>query len=214
MYHKVMVFDAFGTLFQIQNPLRPYAQLRCLLQASGVPVSDAYPHQVMTRSLSLKDVAALHQYHLKESEDVFLHDLLKEELESIVLFEDALDVLKHYLDNEYLVIIGSNLALPYGEVVENLLSPLGSISKWNETAMLRVAFSYEIGELKPSPRFYQKIEDELKLSGNVSKDASFFMVGDKREEDYLAPTRCGWQAWQVKRPLQSLKDSPFFKASE
>lgn len=200
MLNRVSVFDAFGTLVQIKNPQRPYAELKALLNSKGVFVASDYSRIVMTRPLNFEEVAFLHGCSLSESENSFLNEMLEEELASIEPFEDSLMALERCVSRGDLVVVGSNLAKPYGKVVEDLLQAFGVVGRWNqEGCLLRTGFSFDLGLVKPEIDFYKEIEFGIRASAELSKDVKFFMVGDKEQEDCLAPQKLGWNSWQVQR---------------
>ena len=61
-------------------------------------------------------------------------------------------------------------------------------------ALERCFISSEVGHRKPSPRFFESIEKELRLPPEA-----ILMVGDDYENDFVAAGACGWRAAWVDR---------------
>lgn len=81
--------------------------------------------------------------------------------------------------------ICSNLAKPYGAVIDNLLPPhIDSIR----------CLSYEVGAIKPEQEIYDWI---VRKSGVPAKQTLF--IGDTRLADYDGPIKYGFRAQHLVR---------------
>lgn len=187
---NTVVFDAFGTLVTIAKPTRPFARLRHYLSTRGADVS-RFSRLAMTQPISLAGLAHLHGIEAPMALLGSLEADLQKELESVRPFPEAMEVLRFLLGQGVTVVVGSNLGWPYGTVVRSVLESAGS---------LRMAFSYEMGVMKPEPAFYQEVAQSVRPASVVGLP-SLFMVGDRRQEDYEAPLAAGWTAWHLERSL-------------
>lgn len=188
---KAVVFDAFGTLVYIGERRSPYRLLMRWAQEHGRARRDGDADLVMSRSLDLCGAAAELGVTpppglLKQWEKD-----LKDEVASIRLYPDSLDVITRLQELGYLVGLCSNLALPYGAPVRELLPMLNGY-----------AMSYEAGAVKPQPRIYQFLLEKL---GCVADEVLF--VGDTVVADLDGPRAYGMQACLLNRPAgQALAD--------
>lgn len=87
---------------------------------------------------------------------------LEDEVTSIRLYPDSLDVITRLQQSGYLVGLCSNLAVPYGAPVRELLPMLNAY-----------AMSYDAGAVRPQPRIYQSSLEKL---GCIADEVLF--VGD------------------------------------
>lgn len=117
---------------------------------------------------------------------------LEDELASIRLFPDTLDIITRLQQSGYLVGQCSNLALPYGAAVRALLPMLNAY-----------AMSYDAGAVKPQPHIYQFLLEQL---GCIADEVLF--VGDTVVADLEGPRAFGMQACLLNRSAgQALADS-------
>lgn len=144
----------------------------------------------MTRPLDLRGLADHYQVEVPALTMNALERDLREEIASLEISPGASEALSRSMDAGLLVVIGSNLALPYGQALRAKLSDLGlQAESLAGAGRLRAAFSYEMGAIKPHEAFYGQIQQATSLDG-----ACILMVGDKAEEDHFGPVRAGWQA--------------------
>ena len=116
---------------------------------------------------------------------------LEDEVASIRLFPDSLDVIARLQQSGYLVGLCSNLAVPYGTPVRALLPMLNAY-----------AMSYDAGAVKPQPRIYQFLLEKL---GCIADEVLF--VGDTVVADLEGPRAFGMQACLLNRSIgQTLAD--------
>lgn len=203
---RVSVFDAFGTLVHITKPTRPYALLRHWMEQDGRDVS-GFASFVMTSPVSFLDAAQHFNYTLSNDQLSELNGLLTHELKSIVPYPESQDVLKKHLDRGDILVLCSNLGLPYAKPVLDLLNSVGQVSDLGGSSQIQTAFSFDMGCVKPDLSIYSAIEKELRKSHPA---LSFYMVGDKFEEDCGSPRALGWSAWHMERNKgKTLWDIPF-----
>lgn len=183
-----VVVDAFGTIAYLSRPTRPYARLRLALEAGGVDVS-GFPLLAMTSPLGLAGMASHYGVHLPlPFLEAIEHDLY-DEIASLSLSPGAVDALSRALTAGCSVVVGSNLALPYGSALKVALSAAGlELGAINGAGKLRAAFSYEMGYVKPQPEFYDAVADAV-----GEAPCNILMLGDKLVEDHDAPARSGWR---------------------
>ena len=208
-----IVFDAFGTLVEIQHPLRPYASLRATLQARGADTS-TLPRQAMTSIISLAALAQNAGVPLPAEVLLPLEEAVDREAASVAVFSDAAAAIEQALVHADRVIIASNLAHPYGKPVERWLRRWGVVEKLSATSQSRLltAFSFDLGLLKPEPAFYAEVVSRLSsLADKPAASLRLAMVGDKTAEDFLAPRAAGWEAHRLDRSSgQVLLDAPWW----
>lgn len=109
---------------------------------------------------------------------------IHDEMESLCLFNDVLPMLEMLVEMDITIGICSNLAAPYGEVIERLLSGFRFIT----------SLSHEVGAIKPEPPIYDAI---VSKSGIPAVQTWF--VGDTWLADYDGPTRYGFQVIRLVR---------------
>lgn len=192
---KCVVLDAFGTIAKLSAPQKPYALLRELLSVHGALVDD-FPVRAMTTPATLSGLAAHYGVEVPMARLSALEEGLFQDLSGLVLAPGAAAAIAGLREAGIRVAIGSNLGLPYGVVLERMLAAQGLLLEpLSASANFGRAFSYELGHVKPSPDFYEKIELLMGLPPD-----SFLMIGDRPEEDRAAPLARGWQAeWVFNR---------------
>lgn len=188
--HKTVVLDVFGTLAYIQRPHRAYSILR---EALAPVDAAAFGRLAMTRPLTPAGVVAALGRRMDPQALDGIERLLWDEVASVRLYPETLAVLGELLAQGTRVVLGSNLALPFGSALEPLLDAVGPWQRLDEqpSGQALTAYSYDLGHLKPDPLFYAHIQQAV--GGEI------LMAGDRREEDWQAPTRAGWRACWLKR---------------
>lgn len=159
---KAVAFDAFGTLAYIGERRSPYRQLMRWAQEHGRTRRDGDVDLIMSRALDFRGAAAeLGLIPPSGLLDQWEKDL-EDEVTSIRLYPDSLDVITRLQQSGYLVGLCSNLAVPYGAPVRELLPMLNAY-----------AMSYDAGAVRPQPRIYQSSLEKL---GCIADEVLF--VGD------------------------------------
>ncbi|CUJ59753.1 HAD family hydrolase [Achromobacter kerstersii] len=191
---KAIAFDAFGTLVHIGERRSPYRLLMRWAQEHGRARRDGDADLVMSRALDLRGAsAALGVTPPSGLLEQWEKDL-EHEVASIRLYPDSLDVIIRLQQLGYRVGLCSNLAVPYGARVRELLPMLNAY-----------AMSYDVGAVKPQPRIYQFLLEKL----DVVADEVLF-VGDTVIADLEGPRAFGMQACLLNRSAgQTLADMVF-----
>jgi len=113
-----------------------------------------------------------------------LHREVQEELNSLTLFDDVLTTLDVLANQGIPLAICSNLAKPYGAVIDKLLP------QFNFARHL----SYELGAIKPDREIYKSI-----VAGTGLAPGQILFIGDTSLADYEGPTQFGFQAKHLVR---------------
>ena len=184
--YSCLVLDAFGTIAHLPAKTRPYALLRDQLAAAGRPI-EGFAQNVMTHPWDMKDAARYYggaDIDLRQAQAALVTDLA-----TMVVLPAAISCIGKVCTH-LPVVLGSNLALPYGERLCELLRQHGLVVSAHPSAGgLSAGFSYVLGHVKPDPRFYERIGEGINCP-----PAAVLMVGDRQDEDFHAPRRAGWSA--------------------
>jgi HAD superfamily hydrolase (TIGR01549 family) len=172
---KGVVFDAFGTIVRTTNPKHPYRQILKIGVAQGRRPTPADTVMLMTNAFTLEQAADYLGITVSLSQLDQIQSELDLELASIEPFQDALACIAELRARGIKVAVCSNLALPYGKVVEKLFPDLDGY-----------AFSYVVGALKPDPTIYESALAQLCLDAD-----SVWMIGDSQRCDQDGPQRHG-----------------------
>lgn len=190
---KWLALDAFGTLLEITNPVRPFADLKkTLSQQAGLDLS-GFAVEAMARRHDLVSLAAHYGYQASVEDQQRWAAGLQKELQSIRPFPEAAAVVEHALLAGWGVIVCSNLAAPYTPAVDAFLAPF--VERYGRERVT-TAYSCDVGYLKPRPAFFFTVE---KLLGSKPRDMA--MMGDRYIEDVCGPRACRWKAFQVDRSV-------------
>ncbi|MBO1908095.1 HAD-IA family hydrolase [Microvirga sp. 3-52] len=173
---RAVCFDAFGALVEITDRRRPF---QALLQG-GVKTMTA--EEVLTRPLSLREVAARVGHELREGGLVILEADLQAECASVRLRPGIAEIWQTLRERGLRIGICSNLALPYG-------APLVSALPDTPDAMI---LSYEVGLVKPDPAIFRLVYDRLGL-----QPAEILFVGDTPSADIDGPQAIGMPAMLI-----------------
>lgn len=197
---QAVIFDAFGTLVKITEPKAPYRELLKWMQQHGRAYQATDAHTIMAYSGDLNCIA--HRLGMPLPDDILqeLNLQLTQELASITLYNDSLQTIQHLQQQGIKVAICSNLAMPYGEVVEHMLPRLDAYG-----------WSYAVGAIKPDAKIYQSVIDQL---GCQAQNVLF--IGDTPLADVEGPIQFGMHARLINRKSdQQLKSvlAEFYPAS-
>lgn len=121
-----------------------------------------------------------------------LNEDIECELESLTLFDDAIPVLNELKRTGARMAICSNLASPYGVVIDHLLSAY-SLERY---------LSYECGFIKPEPEIYQN----LVLAMGVEPQHCLF-VGDTYLAGVVGPKQVGMESIHLCRSENATQNS-------
>lgn len=117
-----------------------------------------------------------------------LHQEIQEELVSLTLFDDVLPTLDALCNQGIRLAICSNLAKPYGTVIDKLLPQFNFVPH----------LSYELGAIKPDREIYESI-----IAGTGLAPGQILFVGDTSLADYEGPTQFGFRAKHLVRSQPS-----------
>ena len=190
--NQTVILDIFGTLATIERPHRSFSILRETLNVS----KGKFGRAAMTDPHTL---TSLSQIFGRVDPQVLtgIERLLWDEVASIRFFPESLSVLRELLAQGSQVILASNLALPFGCAIELLLDNVGPWQALNatngkESALL--AYSYNLGSVKPEDGFYKTINDYAQ-----PYQTNTWMIGDRYEEDCLGAIKAGWNGYHLRR---------------
>lgn len=114
------VFDAFGTLVEIQRPTQPFRKLIQEGRRQGRKPQPDDLRVIMTHQLSLAEAASAFNISVTADSLTWLEQCLDDELGSIKPFPDALSAVEMLQAAGVRVGICSNLASAYGPVIRQI----------------------------------------------------------------------------------------------
>lgn len=185
---KAVLFDVFGTLVEIQDRGRPYAQLlRLAGQAGRTPRPDDAA-RIMSMKGDIWAVAAWLGLSLTPMQRDEISVALQRELKSVRLFSDVVPALRALQTSGMRLGLCSNLAAPYAAPALSLLPFEFDAYVW----------SFEVGAIKPEHRIYATA---CRLLGLNPEEV--LMVGDTYDADCLGPRQFGMRALHLARDSKS-----------
>ena len=185
---ELIVFDLFGTLIRFGVKRHPYRKILPWAKEHGRRPRPDDARQLMT--IDMQPEAVFKQLDISPPSELlaqFYVDVA-EELDSLTLFEDVEVILNRLVQAGVQIAVCSNLAQPYGAVVDRLLSQFDLIR----------CLSYQVGCIKPDDEIYAWLVRE----SGVPKEEVVF-VGDNLVADYEGPTSFGFKAFHLVRGVQS-----------
>lgn len=183
-FPKVIVFDAFGTLVKNGERRSPYRKLMQWLKANGRKPSAQDAKIIMSNFVDIEKLAKMFGAELPEQFLKEINNDLQHELSTIQLYEDTVPTLQILKEKGFKLALCSNLALPYGEKLRKLLPDFFDI----------VAFSYEVGSIKPELEIYAVIQ--AYFGCDFSK---MLFIGDHPILDVEMPLSLGMSARLIER---------------
>ncbi|WP_062057833.1 HAD family hydrolase [Cellvibrio sp. OA-2007] len=181
---KVVIFDLYGTLVKFGVMHHPFRVLLKWAREQGRAARGDDARQLMTVDADLFQLAKHLGINAPKQILAQLQSQIDEELASLTLFEDVVPTLETLQSLRIPIAICSNLAQPYGAVIDQLLSRME----------LHRFLSYEVGFIKPEPPMYNQIVTELRV-----KSAHCLFIGDTFIADYEGPIKNGMQARHLAR---------------
>lgn len=188
---SAVVFDAFGTLVNLQNKRRPFRQLLRDGVANGRRAVPDDVRVLMSNPWSLRDAADHLGISVSPTRLQSLQDDLDREVASITPFEDGVEAVALLRAEGIRVGICSNLCDPYGAAVLQAFPDLDGY-----------AFSYRVGAIKPDALIYRSICTALAVSpGEMFDDRKeqIAMVGDSLKCDRDGPRAVGMLGFHLDR---------------
>ena len=185
-----VIFDAFGTTLRITSPSHPYRQLLREGAKHGRRPTSGDVHKLLTLDAGIREAADHLGIQIAPSRMAEIESDLQREIESIEVFQDALDAITLLREHGIANAVCSNLAAPYGPAVKRLLPDLNAY-----------AFSYELRVTKPDPVIYRAVCRDLgvvpgHLFGDVAQVA---MIGDSPRCDRDGPRAVGIKGFYLDR---------------
>ncbi|UZJ58062.1 HAD family hydrolase [Pseudomonas sp. KU26590] len=188
---SAVVFDAFGTLLNLQSKRHPFRQLLKEGIAAGRRPSPDDVRVLMSNPWTLQDAADHLVINVSPTRLQALQDDLDREVASITPFADGVEAVALLRAEGVRVGICSNLCEPYGASVLQAFPELDGY-----------AFSYQIGAMKPDVEIYQSICNALQVTpGQLFGDEhdQIAMVGDSLKCDQDGPRAAGILGFHLDR---------------
>jgi HAD superfamily hydrolase (TIGR01493 family) len=181
---KVILFDVYGTLVDIDDKRAPFRQLIDIGAGQGRQPSDKDAALLMGQPVGLREAAELLGIRLTDADRERLESELSAELASIAPFADTLPALHELKNRGFKLALCSNLALDYA-------APIVSILPF---ALDAYVWSFDTGAIKPDPVIYAHACQQL-----CCAPGEVLMVGDTFEADVEGPRAFGMQALLLDR---------------
>jgi HAD superfamily hydrolase (TIGR01549 family) len=180
----LIVFDLYGTLVQFGIMHHPFRKVLLWAREQGRSPQPDDARRLMTADKDCAELLATLGIFPPANMLAQLHQEIQEELASLTLFDDALPTLDELANQGIPLAICSNLAKPYGAVIDKLLP------QFNFARHL----SYELGAIKPDREIYESI-----VAGTGLAPGQILFIGDTSLADYEGPTQFGFQAKHLVR---------------
>jgi len=179
-----VTFDLFGTLINFGVQYHPFRQLLKWARENGRPVRSDDARTVMTINGGFEAISR--ELGINPPNDLLrkLEEDIARELSSLALFDDAMSVISSLQSRNIRIAVCSNLAQPYGAIINTLLSDVD----------VELFLSYELGTIKPETQMYESILQRF----NCAPDECLF-IGDTYDADYVGPISVGMRALHLAR---------------
>jgi len=184
----LIVFDLYGTLIQFGIMHHPFRKILLWAREQGRSPQPDDARRLMTADKDCCELLATLGIFPPANMLAQLHQETQEELASLTLFDDVLPTLDILANQGVPLAICSNLAKPYGVVIDKLLP------QFNFARHL----SYEIGAIKPDREIYESI-----VAGTGLAPGQILFIGDTWSADYEGPTKFGFEAKHLVRSQPS-----------
>jgi len=181
---RAIVFDVFGTLAEIGEKRRPYAQLLQFMREAGREPQPDDAALLMSANVGLAGVPSLFGKELPIESIAALELDLYAELSTIKLYPEVAYTLTALRNAGYKIGLCSNLAAPYAVPIKFLLP----------FELDAYAWSFEVGAVKPDPAIYEQI-----CAGLACVPSEVIMIGDTLEADYAGPRCMGMHGFHLDR---------------
>lgn len=185
---KLIVFDLFGTLIRYSKGHNPYRRLIRHGQATGRPPANSDARIIMSSNKDLRGMAEHLGIVAPNSFFEMLEDQIAEDISSLGLFDDVIEILTALVNSNTQIAICSNLAMPYGRAISSLLGDF-KMSKF---------LSFELACIKPDIEMYKIIPDTTNFPAN-----EILFIGDSFHCDFEGPINFGFQARHLIRSADS-----------
>lgn len=192
MKTDVVIFDLFGTLVNFGIQHHPYRQLLKWAREHGRKPLSNDARTIMTINGDIQQVA--NQLGINSPDGLIrkLTDDIEDELASLTLFDDVLPVFDELQQRGIKLAICSNLAKPYGAIIERLLIQY----------RFEIFLSYEYGFIKPEPEIYHCITSAMKVA-----PSQCVFIGDTHLADVWGPQQIGMKGIHLCRTNKPSQNS-------
>lgn len=184
----LIVFDLYGTLVQFGIKHHPFRKILLWARQQGRRPRPDDTRKLMTADLDYGELLGTLGIFPPAVMIMQLRQEIQEELACLTLFEDVLPTLDILSSQGIPLAICSNLAKPYGVVIDNLLP------KFNLARHL----SYEVGAIKPERKIYESI-----VASTGLEPRQILFIGDTMIADYEGPSQFGFRAKHLVRDQPS-----------
>lgn len=184
----LIVFDLYGTLVRFGVIHHPFRKILLWAREQGRKPQPDDARKIMTLDKECEELLAGLGIFPPSGMLAQLHHEIQEELASLTLFDDVLPTLDILTNQGTPLAICSNLAKPYGAVIDKLLP------QFNFARHL----SYELGAIKPDREIYESI-----VAGTGLAPGRVLFIGDTSLADYEGPTQFGFRAKHLVRSQPS-----------
>lgn len=172
MQKKLLLFDLYNTLVFISSRQRAYSPIIEYLIKKGNDYTQLR-HQLLTIPSDNIFTFLQTNFHLNVTSELIncteqTDALLKQEIDSVQLFEETKDVLSQ-LQKDYCLVLISNLSSPYKQAVFN-----HQLDQYFD----QLVFSCDIGFQKPQKEIF-----ELAISKYSYSKNEILMIGDSLTDD-------------------------------
>lgn len=193
--NSAILFDAFGTVIDIEHRYYPYRMLLRLGIRQGQKFGPEALRQLMVFNGCLMDAADLLGIRVTVGDLDAIQDALESELASCLPFQDAVEAIAMLKAEGIRIGICSNLAQAYGASVRRHFPTVDAF-----------AFSYEVGVMKPDPFIYHTLCQSLGVvptrDWKRGGQASVMMVGNSPRCDRDGPSVIGIPGYLLRRNTQ------------
>jgi HAD superfamily hydrolase (TIGR01549 family) len=182
--YQLVVFDLYGTLIRFGTTHHPFRKILKWAHALGRQPLATDARTLMT--INDEPESLFRAMGIPAPDDLLrsFQQEIQEELDSLTLFNDVIPTLEKLVEAKIGLAICSNLAKPYGAIIDRLLP---------DFSFTRI-LSFEVGYIKPEHGIYEAIVNKT----GVHKENILF-VGDTFVADYEGPARYGFKALHLYR---------------
>jgi len=195
----LVAFDLYGTLVKFGVIHHPFRKILMWAREQGRSPQPDDARRLMTADNDCGALLAALGIFPPAKMLAHLHLEIQEELASMTLFDDVLPTLDALYNKGIPLAICSNLAKPYGAVIDRLL-PQFNFARY---------LSYEIGAIKPDYGIYKSL-----IAGSGLVPGQILFIGDTWLADFEGPTKFGFRAKHLVRGQPSEGDSIIASLSE
>ncbi len=183
---NIVILDLFGTLIKFGVQHHPFRQLLKWARENGRQVLPDDARTIMTINGGVDAIS--HRLGINPPRELVqkIEAQIEDELSSLSLFDDVVSTLNALQSRGIKIGLCSNLAQPYGAVIDKLLSGVD----------LERFLSYELGAIKPEAQIYDSI-----LSRYSCEPDECLFIGDTFEADYAGPIAVGMKALHLARSV-------------